>query len=341
MVLSTNAIVWVRSLTRQRFSLHTAMLLAAWLLSPAAQAEWFKSDAAIMGTAIHVEVWHRSRHKAQQAIQQVLTEMHRVDRLMSPFKPDSELSQINQHAAKKPLAVSAEMFQLIKKAIHLSEISSGAFDITFASVGRFYDYRKKRKPNQYTLEHNLKNINYRNIVLDDKKQTVFFTRKGTYIDLGGIAKGHAVDNAITLLQQLGINNAMVTAGGDSRIIGDKDGRPWYVGIQDPRHKKQSAIVLPLSQTAISTSGDYERYFIQDNVRYHHILSPKTGQSVHDLRSVSILGPNSTMSDGLSTTVFVLGLDKGMQLIASLPQFEAIIIDNKGKIYYSNGLMPAQ
>lgn len=306
-----------------------------------ANAEWFKADRAIMGTAIHVELWHTNKNIAEQNIQHVLTEMHRIDSLMSPFKKDSELSLINEQAAKHPIKISLELFNLIQKSINISKLSNGAFDITFSSVGQLYDYRNELKPSKKEIAENLNKINYKNIKLDDNKQTIYFTKAGTRIDLGGIAKGHAVDNSIKILQKNGIAQAMVSAGGDTRIIGDKGGRPWYVGIRHPRDKNKSAVILPLSQTAISTSGDYERYFIKDNVRHHHIIKPSTGDSARELRSVSILGSDSTTVDALSTTVFILGLNKGMRLISTLPNTEAIVIDNNGLMHYSAGLQPAK
>lgn len=307
----------------------------------AINAEWFKADRAIMGTAIHVELWHTNKTDAEKMIQQVFTEMRRIDSLMSPFKKDSELSYINNNAANHPLKISYELFNLIKKSLQISKLSNGAFDITFSSVGQFYDYRKKLKPTKKEISDNLNKINYKNIKLDDKYQTIYFTQKGTRIDLGGIAKGHAVDNSIKILQKNGITQAMVSAGGDTRIIGDKGGRPWYVGIRHPRDKNKSAVILPLSQTAISTSGDYERYFIKNNMRHHHIIKPSTGDSARELRSVSILGADSTTVDALSTTVFILGLNKGMKLISTLPNTEAIVIDNNGRMHYSTGLQPAK
>ena len=294
-----------------------------------------------MGTAIHVELWHTNKIIAEKNIQRVFTEMQRIDSLMSPFKKNSELSLINNNAAKHPVKISTELYNLIQQSIKISKLSNGAFDITFSSVGQFYDYRKNRTPSEKELSKNLKKINYKNIKLNKNNQTIYFTQEGTRIDLGGIAKGHAVDKAIAILQKNGITQAMVSAGGDTRIIGDKGGRPWYVGIRHPRDKNKSAVVLPLSQTAISTSGDYERYFIKDNVRHHHIIKPSTGDSARELRSVSILGSDSTTVDALSTTVFILGLNKGMKLISSLENTEAIVIDNNGLMHYSTGLSSAK
>jgi thiamine biosynthesis lipoprotein len=159
------------------------------------------------------------------------------------------------------------------------------------------------------------------------------------IDLGGIAKGYVVDPSIELLRSLGIEHALVTAGGDTKLLGDRKGRAWLVGIRDPRNKGRQAVTLPLHDTAISTSGDYERYFEQDGQRFHHILSPKTGKSVSKVQSVSIVGKRSTLNDGLSTAVFVLGLQAGMDLINRTPGYNAIIMDNKRLMHYSNGFIP--
>lgn len=307
------------------------------LFSSAAHAEWFTAERAIMGTVIQVELWHQDVTQANQAIDAVLSEMRRIDSDMSPYKADSELSLVNREAAQHPVKISKELFDLIQKSLQISELSAGAFDITFASIGYRYDYRKKIKPSEQVIRATLANIDYHHIVMDAEKQTIRFKRPGVRIDLGGIAKGYAVDNCIKILQARGIKQALVTAGGDTRIIGDHGGRPWIVGIRDPRKKGKSRVVLPLSDTAISTSGDYERFFIKDGVRYHHIISPKTGHSASEVRSVSILGSDATTTDALSTTVFILGVKKGMQLVASLPGIEAVIIDKQGKLYYSNGL----
>ena len=317
------------------------LLLITLCFTTVSYADWYKAERAIMGTAIHIELWHKDKPIAEKNVQRVIFEMQRIDALMSPFKKDSELSLINNNAAIKPIKISDELFNLITKSINISKLSNGAFDITFSSVGQFYDYRKEIKPTKKELSKNIKKINYKNIKLNKINKTIYFTQPGTRIDLGGIAKGHAVDNAIKILQQHDVTQAMISAGGDTRIIGDKGGRPWYVGIRHPRDKNKSAVILPLSQTAISTSGDYERYFIKDKIRHHHIIKPSTGDSARELRSVSVLGEDSTTVDALSTTVFILGLNKGMKLISKLPNTEAIVIDNNGLMHYSTGLQPAK
>ncbi|MBI1422632.1 MAG: FAD:protein FMN transferase [Gammaproteobacteria bacterium] len=318
----------------------TSLLITVSLLLPCSvHAEWFKAARGIMGTNIEVDLWDTDPIHAKGCIEEVMGEMKRIDQDMSPYIKTSELYKINQYAAEKPVKISQEMYDLIQRSFYFSDISHGAFDITFASIGYRYDYRKHIKPTDAQIKASLKEINYHHIKLDPEQRTIRFDMQGVRIDLGGIAKGHAVDNSIKLLQRCGIKDAMVTAGGDSRIIGDHDGRPWMTGIKDPRNKKDSIVVIPLVNTAISTSGDYERYFIKNGVRYHHILNPRTGKSVHSTRSVTIIGPDATTTDGLSTTIFVMGPKAGMALVEKLKDVDAVIIDNQGKIHYSSGLMP--
>jgi thiamine biosynthesis lipoprotein len=311
------------------------------LFTTPSSAAWISQQAAIMGTRIGVEVWHEDEAAAQQAIDAVLAEFRRLDQALSPYIERSELYRVNQTAAQRPLTISQEFFELLLTSLDYSRLTGGAFDITFASIGYHYDYRNGVKPNDQTIADALPLINYRLLRLNADASTLAFEREGMRIDLGGIAKGYAVDRAIGILQRHGIEHALVSAGGDSRLLGDHRGRPWNIGIQAPRKKAALAAVLPLSETAISTSGDYERYFERDGVRYHHIISPKTGRSAGELRSVTILGPNATRTDALSTSVFVLGLEKGLTLIDRLDDVEAVIIDNQGVMHMSKGLEDLQ
>jgi len=302
-----------------------------------APAEWYSREEAIMGTAVRVELWHDDATAARAAMSAVMDEMHRIDALMSPYKPESELSRINREAAQKPVVISREMFDLILHSIEFSKLSGGAFDITFSSVGYLYDYREHVKPTDEQIAKALPGINYRHLQLDAKGRTIHYARPGVRIDLGGIAKGYAVDNCIAILKGRGITNAIVTAGGDSRLLGDRRGRPWNVGIRDPRQRGEVAAVLPLADVAISTSGDYERYFEEDGVRHHHIINPRTGKSATGVRSVTIIGPDGITTEGLTKSVFVKGPKEGMRLIESLKGVDAIIIDAAGRMLYSPGL----
>lgn len=317
---------------------HSCLFVLLLLLAANSSAEWHKLEQNIMGTVIRVELFSEDPVLAQQAIQVAMEEMRRIDRLMSPYKPDSNLSRINAEAATRPVTVDAELFKLIDKSLYFSRLTQGAFDITFASIGRYYDYRKGIRPSDQQISTALKSINYRHIQLDHKALTIRFAMPGVSIDLGGIAKGHAVDNAINLLINLGIKHAIVTAGGDSRIIGDKRGRPWMIGIRDPRKSRAVKGMIPLIDSALSTSGDYERYFVKNGEHYHHILKPDTGKSAKKLRSVTIIGPDATTTDALSTSVFVMGPEKGLALVEKMQDIEAILIDQQDRMIYSSGLL---
>lgn len=322
-----------------------------WSLAFPAAAAWHSDTQDIMGTVINVTLWLDDGDdpeglKAKRALAAVMAEMHRIDQQYSPFIASSELSRVNQLAGKAsaqhPLPISAELASIIAKADHYSRLSSGAFDITFASLARYYDYRKGLQPSAAQFKELLPQINYTFIHLDSKANTVYFDHPKVYIDLGGIAKGFAVDRAADILQKMGVVHANISAGGDSRVMGDKFGKPWLVGIRNPRaqDKNAVAITLPLENCAISTSGDYERFFIdKDGQRVHHIINPRTGKSAQGLISVSVIGPLGFDTDPLTKTLFILGPEKGLALINSLPGFDAVVITDTGKVLYSQGLTP--
>ncbi|HBE91208.1 MAG TPA: hypothetical protein DDW55_01290 [Gammaproteobacteria bacterium] len=306
-----------------------------------ASADWQRQEAAIMGTAIAVELWHKDDTQGRAQIKSVLDEIHRIDNLMSSYKPDSELSVVNANAANGPVAVSQELLSLIIRALEYSDITTGAFDITYASAGQYYDYRNRDRPDNWQLQEVLPAIDYHHVRINKAGSTVEFLHPGVRIDLGGIAKGYAVDRGMAMLQQAGVTTALISAGGDTRVMGKRWDRPWNIGIRNPRNEEKIVSMIPLEDSAISTSGDYERFFEEDGVRYHHILNPETGKSSHEIISSSIIGKLATDTDALSTSVFVLGVEKGLQLIDSTPGTEAVIIDNKGNMHYSAGLARVQ
>ena len=323
-----------------------SVLLAAILVlsgTAPAHAEWIRRITdGIMGTRITVELWSEDHAKGEAAIDAVLDEMRHIDESMSTYKASSEVSQVNARAADGPMKISKELFDLLVTARQYSEITEGAFDITYASVGYLYDFRKHIKPDEKQIKTALPAVNYQHVILDQQHQTVRFSQKGVRIDLGGIAKGYSVDRGIDVLKARGFDRAYVGAGGDSRIIGDRFGKPWMVGIRDPRKGEGEVITrIPLTDAAISTSGDYERYFEEDGVRYHHIIDPHTGHSASKVRSATIIGPIATRTDGLSKTAFVLGPDKAMEIYNRLDDIDAIIVRLDGSVIYSKGLEPAK
>jgi len=316
------------------------LALAAASLARPAHAEWVNRTVdGIMGTRIVVELWADDQASGEQAIDAVIAEMNRIDLAMSTYKPESEVSQVNAHAAAGPYRISDELFNLLTTALEYSRITEGAFDITYASVGFMYDFRKHIKPTDAQIKSALPAVNYHHLILDAKHHTVRFSQPGVRIDLGGIAKGYAVDQGIAILQARGIKHALVGAGGDSRIIGDRFGKPWVVGIRHPDHKDQIILRLPLVDTAISTSGDYERYFDENGQRYHHIIDPRTGHSASKVRSATVLAPTAIRTDGLSKTAFVLGAEEALRIYSKLPDVDAVMVTPEGKVLYSKGLQP--
>ncbi len=314
-------------------------LAAALPAAAPAGAEWIGEARPMMGTEISVELWHEDRTAGTAAIDAVFAEFERIDALMSTFREDSRISLVNREAALHPVPAGAELFELVVRSLDMSVLTHGAFDITFDSVGQHYDFRAGKRPDAEMTAQELPLIDYRLVQTNAADQSIRFLKPGVRINLGGIAKGYAVERGAGILLARGIRHAIVTAGGDSRLLGDRRGLPWVVGIRDPREEGGVAIRIPLQDEAISTSGDYERYFIEDGTRYHHIIEPSTGEPAGGVHSVTIVGPDAVITDALSTSVFVMGVDSGLRLIATLPDYEAVVIDAEGRLYYSDGLQP--
>ena len=307
------------------------------LLRRAAAGAWHSRDAAVMGTAIHVELWAESRAQAEAGIAAVMAEMHRIDAAYSPHKPDSELSRINRDACRHPVPVSEETYTLLARAQAFAELSDGAFDITYAAVGRLYDYRRGVAPDDAALAAARTHVGWRGLLLDPATRSVCFARRGMCIDLGGFAKGHAVDGAVARLKGLGIRHAYVSAGGDSRVLGDRRGRPWSVAVRHPRQADGVAALLPLEDCAVSTSGDYERGFDRDGVRHHHLIDPATGRSPQAVHSVTVIADDGLTAEALGKVLFVRGVAHGMALLAQVPGADALLIDAQGRLHHSPGL----
>ena len=324
---------------RPRSALPLLSVLAVLGAVPA-HAEWVSRTVdGVMGTRIYVELWDEDHARGEAGIDAVMVEMQHVDDSMSTYKPTSEVSRVNALAASRRVPVSPELFRLLSTALEYSRITEGAFDITYASVGYLYDFREHQKPTESQIEAALPAVNYRHVLLDARTHSVRFSQQGVRIDLGGIAKGYAVDRGIEILQARGYTHALVNAGGDSRVIGDRFGRPWVVGIRHPDHPDQVITRIPLVDCAFSTSGDYEHYFDEGGVRYHHIIDPHTGHSASKVRSATVIAPTATRTDGLSKTAFVLGPDQAMRIYNKLEDVDAVLVAPDGRILYSKGLQP--
>ncbi len=307
------------------------------LISIPCKAGWVGEARPLMGTEVSVFLWHEDEAEGLRLAEAVFDEAVRIDELMSTYKESSRISAVNRDAASIAVVAGAEFASLIQRALDISVLTHGAFDITYESVGQHYNFRERRRPDDETIAAERKLIDYRLVEVDLVASSVRFLKEGVRINLGGIAKGYLVERGVDILRRNGVEHAIVTAGGDSRLLGDRRGRPFMIGIRDPRQDGEVAIRVPLEDEAISTSGDYERYFEEDGVRYHHIIQPSTGEPAGGVHSATVFGPDAVMTDALSTSVFVMGVDLGLRLIAGLPDYESIVIDAEGRVYYSAGL----
>jgi thiamine biosynthesis lipoprotein len=277
-----------------------------------------------------------------RAFDAAIAEIQRIEALMTTWRPDAELSRVNAAAGKSPVAVSQETFDVVKEAIHASEISEGAFDITFESLHGLWKFDEDLDPHPPTeaqIKAKLANVGYRHVKLDAEKRTIYLDREGTKISLGGIAKGYAVDKAARVLKDAGLTAFFVQAGGDLFTSGRKpDGSEWSAGIRDPRGPEGSYFAMvPVSDHAFSTAGDYERSYVLDGKRYHHIIDPKTGRPATASRSVTVWAPTAFLADEIDDAVFILGPDKGMKLVESIDGVGAVIVDAKNNVHVSKRL----
>lgn len=310
------------------------------LFVPAAGAGMFRENTSVMGTALEVTVDAASEEEARAVFSSVEKELKRIEEQMSEWLETSPVSAVNRAAGQRPVKVPKELFNVVSAAVKVSELSGGAFDITWASMRGLWDFRPghEKVPSPEEVKARLRLVDYRDIVLDPVKSTVFLKRKGMAIGLGAIAKGYAVDKAMELVLKSGVTNAIIKAGGDMRVQGSTgEGAGWEVGIQDPRDRRRLMARLTLSNVSISTSGDYERFFVKDGRLYHHIMDPRTGYPAQASRSVTVIGPDTMTTDSLSTAIFVLGPEKGMELVEKLPGIEAVIVDSSGAVSSSGSV----
>lgn len=299
----------------------------------------FKKNTVLMGTDIELLASDTDEAKVNAAFDAAIAEMARIENEMSEWKEESPVSMINRKAGQEAVTVPDELLHVIVAGQIISELSGGAFDISWAAMRDVWKFSKgfEKVPTPEEVKKTQPLINYRDIQVDQAKKTVFLKKPGMAIGLGGIAKGYAVDKAMQVMVNAGIKNAVIKAGGDMRIQGTEDAQPWPIGIRHPRDKNKLLGTLALTNISISTSGDYEHFFIKDGVLYHHIIDPKTGYPARECQSVTILAPDTMTSDALTKVVFVLGPEKGMKLIQSLPGIEVIVVDSHGQVHYSPGV----
>lgn len=302
------------------------------------------AETKVMGTHVQFVAFTNPKvgvEQARAAFEAAAAEIKRVEDLMTTWR-DSEVYRINAQAGKSAVKVGDETFAVIKESVHASEISEGTFDITFQTLHglwKFDEDLERKVPSDKDIKARLPFVSYKNIVLDEAAKTVKLTKAQTQISLGGIAKGYGVDMAVKVLEKAGLDSFFVQAGGDLYAKGKKpDGSQWQAGVRDPRGKAgEYFAMLPLSDHAFSTAGDYERTFILDGVRYHHIIDPRTGYPAKACRSVTIYAPTAFLADEIDDAVFILGPQKGLELVESIDGVGAVIVDAKNNLYISKRL----
>ena len=295
----------------------------------------------LMGTVVEITLMEGERAGFDRASEAAFAEIERLESILSNYKPESDVSRMNA-AAGSSVKVSNETIEVIGYALDAAALSEGAFDPTVGVLGGLWGYSSElgRVPGKDAVAEVLPLVDYRDVSVDRATNEAGLDRKGMAINLGGVAKGYIAGRAVRALKEAGVERGIVKAGGDMYVFqGNASDRPFTIGIQDPRHKGAFGAALVLNG-AVSTSGDYERYFVKDNVRYHHILDPKTGFPARGVMSVTIVAVDATMADALSTAVFVMGRVKGMALIEGLDNVEGVIVDDAGKVFASSGFKGA-
>jgi thiamine biosynthesis lipoprotein len=309
--------------------------------TPRTTAAVVQRSQVSMGTAIQLSAWTTDEAAAVAAFDRVFIEFDRLDALMSVWKQGSDILRINAAAGKSAVAISPEVREVLHASQEVSEWTGGKFDVTFGALSGLWKFDQDidgRVPDRSEIAPRLPLINYRAVQIDDRAGTASLGRAGMQANLGGIGKGYAIDRAVTILHGAGLTDFMIQAGGDMFVAGRRGDRPWRVGLQDPRGEPNTLFAaIELTDAAFSTSGDYERFFMRDGRRYHHILDPDTGEPAQRSRSVTIMAKSSAVADGLATGVFILGGEQGMALIEKLPDVEGVIVTADNQVQVSSGL----
>ncbi len=294
-----------------------------------------------MGSSVTVTVWTRDEPAAESAIAEVFSEFDRLENLMSTWREGSDVLRLNAAAGTVPVRLSPEVIEVLGTARHYSELSNGKFDVTFGPLSGLWRFDHDQDgviPDPAVVAARVRFVGWEDLVVDAAAGTGLLRRKGMGVHLGGIGKGYAVDHGAAILRRHGFGNFLIQSGGDMYVGGQPEGRPWRLGIQDPRGPADTPFaVVELTDATFSTSGDYERYFIKDGRRYHHILDPDSGQPAMASRSVTIVATSAVDADALSTAVFILGPDAGMALIERLPDVEGVIVGARNEVRVSSGL----
>lgn len=295
----------------------------------------------LMGNRFEISVVSEDAQWAQERIDNAVAEIQRIEKLLTTFKDSSQTNLINRNAGIEPVKVDKEVFDLIERSLKISQLTQGAFDITYGSIDKRlwnFDVNMTSLPDAATAKKTVRLINYRNVILNKKAGTVFLKEKGMRIGFGGIGKGYAADKAKYLLQEQGVTSGIVNAAGDLNAWGmQADGSPWTIGIADPNAKHYPFSYLNISNTAVATSGNYEKYAVINGKKYSHTIDPKTGFPVSGIKSATIICSSAELADAMATPVMVMGIKVGLDLINQMNHIACIIIDDKDRLYTSSNI----
>ena len=301
----------------------------------------YSQSLKLMGNRFEFSAVAESESNAMEQIALGIEEVRRIEKLLTTYDNSSQTNLINSRAGIEPTKVDEEVISLIDRSLKISMLTQGAFDITYGSLDkRFWNFDKTmtRLPDPEKAKEAIKLINFRNILLDRKKQTVFLKEKGMRIGFGGIGKGYAADRAKVVMQQAGAKNGIVNAAGDLTVWGEQpNGKPWTIGIADPERKGTPFASIQLTNTSVATSGNYEKFVVIDGVKYSHTINPKTGYPVRGIKSTTIICPSAEIADAMATPITVMGIKAGLNLVNQIKNIACIIIDDNDSIYTSNNI----
>jgi thiamine biosynthesis lipoprotein len=294
-----------------------------------------------MGNHFDFSVVAEDEKWAQACIVKGIDEVRRIEKLLTTYAEDSQTNQINAQAGIAPVKVDEEVVELIDRSLKISALTQGAFDITYGSIDkRLWNFDKQMTslPDSVTAREMVRLINFRNVIVDKERSTVFLKEKGMRIGFGGIGKGYAADRAKAVMQNSGVESGIVNAAGDLTVWGvQPDGKPWTIGLADPEKKNLPFASLQLTNTSVATSGNYEKFVMIDGIKYSHTIDPKTGYPVRGIKSTTIICPAAELADAMATPVMVMGIKAGLNLINQLKNISCIIIDDSNKVYTSKNI----
>ncbi|KFC58477.1 thiamine biosynthesis protein ApbE [Flavobacterium gilvum] len=290
-----------------------------------------------MGGRFDITIVAQDSLTAEKNINEVIAEITRIEYLISDWKPNTQIYEVNRNAGIQPVKVDKEVFELTKRALHFSEITKGGFDISFAAMDRIwkFDGSMTEMPSAEAIKKSVEKVGYKNIVLDSLNSTIFLKLKGMKIGFGALGEGYATDKCREMMLAKGINAGIVNGSGDMSTWGKQpNGKPWKIGITNPFHPQKLLTTVPLEKGAVTTSGSYEKFVVFDGKRYSHIINPATGYPATGLCSVTVFGPNAETANGLSTSLMVLGQKAGLELLNQFPDYSCLMITDSGKIVKS-------